>query len=769
MDLQENLDIFNDFPELDTLTRETQDSTATLSEDLVDLSRNDKAIYKVFFTKSETGKSNPLKRGILIASLSKLELKDENSKSLAENSNPFKTILFQVDQELRLGTYEIDIDKLIPISGAKVKISKICRSSVKAKAKPTAAAARASSVSPVSQFSLPYEAMVLDKDLAVFIEQKYAKHLRDYQAEGVEFLYSCISGRRSPAQLGCILADHMGLGKTLTTLSLVYATTRKESKSPIKKVLIVTPASLLKNWSIEISKWFGERISHKTLESGKEAANTTSIKLFAAGKVNCLLCGYEFFVTLKGKLDPVPDLVICDEGQRLKNHNTLTYKSIMSLKTSRRILLTGTPLQNDIREYYCLVNIVNFNALGSWEVFRMRYADPIYRGQGPYATAEDVRVSDGKSNEIWKKTQSFVLRRTAEKIFKRLPPRNEYVVLINLNQLQEQLYCSYLGSDIVDNVNNNVFKDVFALITALRKIVSHPDLIYHRKKTEHALIKEHQRALSLFPEDYLLSKDRAAHSPKLKLTMEIVSLACEAAEKVIVASYWNKNLDFVQEALHKESFKYLRVEGSTPAHLRSQIIDQFNSEKHFVVLLLSCKAGGTGLNIVGASRMVMFDVDWNPKNDQQAMARIWRPGQNKEVHIYRLITVGTIEEKIYQKQISKENLSLHLIDRCSIAKLDPHFIKELFKYCPTAESFDSGDSPSAHESSWMAHFQPYFTMFKKVQAEWEKLQVEDCLIDPLNFPSDPSDTADTADPSDPSGLAGPSDLEFEVKAKKKAF
>lgn len=763
MDLQENLDIFNDFPELDTNTLETQDSTSTLSEDLVDLSRNDKAVYKVFYTKSEPGKSNPLKRGILIASLHRLDLKDETGQSLAENSNPFKSIFFQVDQELRLGTYEIDIDKLVPISGQKVKISKICRSSIKLnpkakEAKPRASAA--SSVSPISPISIPYEAMVIDKDLFVFIEQKYAKNLRDYQAEGVEFLYSCISGKRSQVQLGCILADHMGLGKTLTTLSLIYALTRKESKSPIKKVLIVTPASLLRNWSIEINKWFGEKISHKILESGKENSNLTSIKLFSSGKLNCLLCGYEFFVTLKGKIDPMPDLVICDEGQRLKNHNTLTYKSIMNIKTSRRILLTGTPLQNDIKEYYCLVNIVNYNALGSWEVFRIRYADPIYRGQSPYASAVDVQVSDGKSNEIWKKTQSFVLRRTAEKIFKRLPARHEYVVLINLNQLQEQLYCSYLGSDIVDDVNNNVFRDVFALITALRKIVSHPDLIYHRKASENALLKEHQRALALFPEDYLLSKDRTAYSPKLKLTMEIVNFACESAEKVIVASYWNKNLDFVQEALSKESFKFYRVEGSTPAHLRTQIIDQFNADRNFVVLLLSCKAGGTGLNIVGASRMIMYDVDWNPKNDQQAMARIWRPGQNKEVHIYRLITVGTIEEKIYQKQISKENLSLHLIDRCSISKLDSHFIKELFKYSPTPETFESGDKPSDHEASWMDNFKSYFTMFKKVQAEWEKLQIEDCLIDPLNFPSETSDSLDNSDHNE---------LEFMVKATKKAF
>jgi DNA repair and recombination protein RAD54B len=358
----------------------------------------------------------------------------------------------------------------------------------------------------------------------------------------------------------------------------------------------------------------------------------------------------------------------------------------------------------------------------------MRYADPILRAQSPDATMEIIQSAESKSKEIWSKTQHFVLRRTAEKIYEKLPPRNEYIVFYNLQELQEALYLSYLGSDIVEDVKNNDFQEVFPLITALKKIVTHPDLIFYRETGKISLEKEHSRALKLFPEDYKVCKDRSAFSPKLKFTLELISRACDCSEKVIVGSYWNKALDIVKCALDAEGHKVFKVNGSTPPMMRTRIIDEFNECRDFAVLLLNCKAGGTGLNIVGASRMILYDADWNPKNDSQAMARIWRPGQDKEVHIYRLIGIGTIEEKIYERQISKENLSLHLIDRYAISKLDSKFLKELFHYNPSKSSFSSFSSASDCENSWLDYLSPYFKCFKKVQAEWEKLQEEDCIL-----------------------------------------
>ena len=266
----------------------------------------------------------------------------------------------------------------------------------------------------------------------------------------------------------------------------------------------------------------------------------------------------------------------------------------------------------------------------------------------------------------------------------------------------------------------------------LKKISNHPDLVFKRGSNESSLVKDYEKALKLFPKDYLRSRDRKEFSNKFKFVIELVNLSIENNEKVILASYWKKILDLFENEVKLESFKYFRLDGSTTVSGRVSVIDQFNESREPAVLLLSCKAGGTGLNIVGASRMIIIDADWNPKNDQQAMARIWRPGQKKEVHIYRLISYGTIEEKIYQRQQSKESLSLHVVDKSLLTPTDLKFLKQIFEYPQKIDTYSQGDDPSTLENSWLFELSDYFTTVKEVEAEWEKVIKEEVILDEPN-------------------------------------
>lgn len=722
----ENQDLDPEFlyEDLEYYEPDTADYTED-TEQYLDLNDPNRLIYKVYYSQRQNGKFNPMELGLLTVMNSRIELINSKNEVIAENSNPLKFKGLQKDQTLNIGSYEIDIEKQLPLSNKKLDLSNFFHN--KHEEKPPKNSIEKSLEKNISKISIPYGALVLDPDKKVYIDAHYTKILKDYQKEGVRFLFDCISGKRNPNEFGCILADSMGLGKTLTTLILIYTLIRKDAPYPsfIKKVLIVTPATLVENWKKEIEKWFGSKFNYKVYLT-KNKQKSALVNDFLKGYNQVLIISYDSLYRLKGKLDKACDLIVCDEAHKLKNHNTLHYKTINKIDTKRRIILTGTPLQNYIQEFYNCVNLVNNRVLGSWITFKENYVDPISQAQDPDCSEEDKKEAKVKSIEIWKRTEKFILRRTCELISNDLPPRHEYIVFVPLTPLQNVLYKSYLQTEIAEDIEHS--KDVFALITALKKIVAHPDLIYFRGKYENSLVREYQKAMELFPDGYLDQKNRKAYSNKFLFVIGLIDLAFENNEKVIVASYWNKILDIVQECLFLEKFEFLRLDGSTTICERNNIIDDFNEHKNAIVLLLNCKTGGAGLNIVGASRMVIIDADWNPKNDQQAMGRVWRTGQKKEVHIYRLITLGTIEEKIYQRQLSKESLSLHVVDKSLLTPTNK-FLKAIFDHTDTVETISEGDSPSTLPNSWLPELSSYFSLTKEVEAEWEKVKKEEIILE----------------------------------------
>lgn len=721
-----NFEFFND-PEL-YADEPTGDNTVG-PEMFIDLNDQNRLIYKVYYTKKEEKKSSPMELGLLIVTSSKIELINEKNQTMLENRNTFKTKVFQKDQQISIGLFEIDIEKQMPVSGKKLNLFEFFNNLPVEK--PPKNSIDKSLEKNINKISIPYKSLVLDPEKKIYVEASLTKKLRDYQKEGIKFMYECISGIRNPNEFGCILADSMGLGKTLTTLALIYTLIRKDAPYPsfIKKVLIITPATLVENWGNEINKWFNKKFNYKLYDS-KNKQKQSLVNDFIKGYNQVLIISYDSLNNLKGKLDKVCDLIVCDEAHRLKNHNTISYKTIDRIQTKRKIILTGTPLQNYVQEFYNCVNLVNNRVLGSWNVFKENYVNPIMKAQNEECDDEEKEEARSKSIEIWKRTEKFILRRTCELISCDLPPRHEYLVFLPLLPLQDELYRSYLTTDIADKLEYS--KDIFSLITALKKIANHPDLIFKRGSSENSLIKEYEKALKLFPEDYLRYKDRKEFSNKFKFVIELVSLSIENNEKIILASYWKKILDLLENALKLESFKYFRLDGSSTVSGRLSTINEFNESKEPGVLLLSCKAGGTGLNIIGASRMVIIDADWNPKNDQQAMARIWRSGQKKEVHIYRLVSYGTIEEKIYQRQLSKESLSLHVIDKGLLTPTMHKFLRQIFEYPQEIDTYSQGDNPSDLENSWLSELSEYFTIVKEVEAEWEKVKKEELIFEEPN-------------------------------------
>ncbi|EDV23259.1 uncharacterized protein TRIADDRAFT_27976, partial [Trichoplax adhaerens] len=516
----------------------------------------------------------------------------------------------------------------------------------------------------------------------VVVDPYISRRLRPHQRDGVIFLYECVMGMRDFSGFGAILADEMGLGKSLQCIALIWTLYKQGmygGKAPIKRILLVTPGSLVQNWSREFRKWLGiERFKVFPVSSDKRVEEFIKYPQYPL-----MIISYEMFVrscdTLKGiKFD----LLICDEGHRLKNSSNKTFALISSVQTRRRVLVTGTPIQNDLQEFYAIVEFCNPGILGSEAAFRRIYEDPIAKSRLPGCNKKEKNLGESRAIELSRLTKLFCLRRTQEVIIHHLPPKVEYVIFCRTAPLQVLIYRHLLSSrlfkECISAVESNYCRH-FMCINALRKVCNEPNLIYEAvKDAESHLIDdeigksiEEEHTLlyagiqSLYPPNYSPDTFTTEHSGKLAVLSNLLDWIYQNSpkEKVVVVSNFTRTLDVLQKMCKSKNYRYVRLDGSTPTSKRHTIVENFNSSysKTFV-FLLSSKAGGTGLNLIGASRLVLYDIDWNPANDLQAMARIWRDGQKRDVYIYRLVTTGTIEEKIFQRQVMKHDLSGAVMD-----------------------------------------------------------------------------------------------------------
>ena len=534
----------------------------------------------------------------------------------------------------------------------------------------------------------------------VVIDPRLSKVLRPHQVEGVKFLYRCVTGLIDDKANGCIMADEMGLGKTLQCITLMWTLLKQSSeggKTTIQKCVIACPSSLVRNWANELSKWLGKDTITPFAIDGKasKAELISQIRQWciASGRAvvrPVLIVSYETLRLNVEELKHTPiGLLLCDEGHRLKNGESQTFEALNSLNVSRRVILSGTPIQNDLSEYFSLLNFANPNLLGTRNEFRKHYEIPILRGRDAAGSDADRQKGDERLRELLELVNKFIIRRTNDILSKYLPVKYEHVVFCNIAPFQMDLYNHFIKSPEIQSLLRGKGSQPLKAIGILKKLCNHPDLL--------ALPDDLPGCEDFFPQDFVPKDSRGRdrevktwYSGKMQvLDRMLARIRADTNDKIVLISNYTQTLDLFEKLCRSRTYGCLRLDGTMNVNKRQKLVDKFNDpEGDEFVFLLSSKAGGCGLNLIGANRLVLFDPDWNPAADQQALARVWRDGQKKDCFVYRFIATGTIEEKILQRQSHKQSLSSCVVD--SAEDVERHFtldsLRELFLFKPNTSS-----------------------------------------------------------------------------------
>ncbi|KAM7166502.1 DNA excision repair protein ERCC-6-like 2 isoform 1-T1 [Macrochelys suwanniensis] len=530
------------------------------------------------------------------------------------------------------------------------------------------------------------------------------RYLRDYQRDGVQFLYGHYARER-----GCILGDDMGLGKTIQVISFLAAvlhkkgtrediennmpefllrTVKKEPTCiPKKTFLIVAPLSVLYNWKDELDTWGYFRVA--ILHGSRKDNELRRIK---QGKCEVALTTYE---TLRLCLDELNSLewsaVIVDEAHRIKNPKAQITQTMKALKCSVRIGLTGTILQNNMKELWCVMDWAIPGLLGSRTHFKKEFSDPVEHGQRHTATKRELATGRKAMQKLARKMSGWFLRRTKAFISGQLPKKEDRMVYCSLTEFQKQVYQAVLATEDVSLVlqarepcscssgrkrKNCCYKTnahgetmralYFSYLTILRKVANHAALLQTENTSKHQ--EEHikrvcNQVFSKFPDFVQLSKDAAfetisdpKYSGKMKVLQQLLNHFRKNKDKVLLFSFSTKLLDVLEQYCMASGLDYRRLDGNTKSEDRVRIVKEFNSMQDVNICLVSTMAGGLGLNFVGANVVILFDPTWNPANDLQAIDRAYRIGQCRDVKVFRLISLGTVEEMMYLRQIYKQQL-----------------------------------------------------------------------------------------------------------------
>ncbi|RMY09968.1 hypothetical protein D0868_03952 [Hortaea werneckii] len=525
----------------------------------------------------------------------------------------------------------------------------------------------------------------------VVVDPQLTSKLREHQRIGVSFLYECVMGMKDYTGEGAILADEMGLGKTLQTIALLWTLMKQNpiyGDSPVvKKALIVCPVTLITNWKKEIHKWLSKDKVGVFVADNKKNRLTD----FTHGKCyNIMIVGYEKLRMIQEDLQKATgiDIVIADEGHRLKTAQNKSALAIKSLNTERRIILSGTPIQNDLAEFYTMVDFVNPGLLNKYSTFKREFETPILKSQQPGASAQDLEKGEARSEELASITGMFILRRTAEILAKYLPQKTEHVLFCRPTAAQAAVYRAIIGSPVFNAALGSPAVSL-ELINVLKKVCNSPTLLLRKGEKGEDTTKP--ELLEGVPQSLLKSPGASGKLQVLDTLLHRIRTTTE--EKVVLVSNYTSTMDVLANLLSSLSYKYLRLDGTTPASNRQDLVDRFNRSPptNSFVFLLSAKAGGTGLNLIGASRLILFDLDWNPATDLQAMARVHRDGQKRPCFIYRMLTQGALDEKIFQRQVSKTGLADSIVDnKSSTSGFTREELRDLF-------SLDEGADCQTHK------------------------------------------------------------------------
>ncbi|XP_048234763.1 probable ATP-dependent DNA helicase CHR12 isoform X2 [Ricinus communis] len=461
--------------------------------------------------------------------------------------------------------------------------------------------------------------------------------LRPYQLEGLQWMLSLFNNN-----LNGILADEMGLGKTIQTISLIAYL--KEKKGISGPHLIVAPKAVLPNWINEFSTWIPEDEIKAVLYDGRlEERKALRDQLTRYGNLDVLITHYDLIMRDKAFLKKIHwRYMIVDEGHRLKNHECALARTLESgYQIERRLLLTGTPIQNSLQELWSLLNFLLPNIFNSVQNFEEWF-------NAPFADRCHVALTDEEELLIIRRLhhviRPFILRRKKDEVEKYLPGKSQVILKCDMSAWQKVYYQQVTEIGRVGlQTGSGKSKSLQNLSMQLRKCCNHPYLFvgdYNMWRREEII-----RAAGKFE---LL--DRLL--PKLRAT----------GHRVLLFSQMTRLMDILEIYLQLHDFKYLRLDGSTKTEERGTLLKQFNApDSPYFMFLLSTRAGGLGLNLQTADTVIIFDSDWNPQMDQQAEDRAHRIGQKKEVRVFVLVSVGSIEEVILERAKQKMGIDAKVI------------------------------------------------------------------------------------------------------------
>lgn len=498
--------------------------------------------------------------------------------------------------------------------------------------------------------------------------------LKSYQIQGLQWMVSLYNNR-----LNGILADEMGLGKTIQTISLIsFLIEKKKQNGPF---LVIVPLSTLTNWTLEFEKWAPS--IHKIVYKGSPGVRKNLGYSVRQGAFQVLLTTYEYIIKDRATLARIKWVhMIIDEGHRMKNANSkLTTTLVQYYNTRHRLILTGTPLQNNLPELWALLNFVLPKIFNSVKSFDEWFNTPFANTGG----SEKIELSEEESllviRRLHKVLRPFLLRRLKKDVEKDLPDKVENVIKCQLSGLQKKLYDQMKKHGMLfvseEGKSKQGIKGLNNTLMQLRKICNHP-----------FVFEEVER--SICPDATLVNDFLWRSAGKFELLDRILPKFKRTGHRVLMFFQMTQIMNIMEDFLHYRGLKYMRLDGGTKSDDRSVLLKQFNApDSEYFVFLLSTRAGGLGLNLQTADTVIIFDSDWNPHQDLQAQDRAHRIGQTKEVRILRLITEKSIEESIlaraqYKLDMDGKVIQAGKFDNKSTAEEREAFLRALLDADPAS-------------------------------------------------------------------------------------
>ncbi|XP_022114021.2 DNA excision repair protein ERCC-6-like [Pieris rapae] len=481
------------------------------------------------------------------------------------------------------------------------------------------------------------------------------KQLYKYQRVGVKWLWEL-----HQTQSGGLLGDEMGLGKTVQIIAFLsaLANTNRRSHEGLGPSIIVAPATVIFQWVSHFHFWSPPLRVSVLHQAGSHCGNHHKLIRNIFESHGVLLITYAGLVKYAKDLQSRKwQYIILDEGHKIRNPETQVSKFVRKFDTPHKLLITGSPMQNSLQELWSLFDFMRPGLLGTHSAFMEHFAVPIT--QGGYANATEMQ--EATALEIAKALKAiitpYMLRRTKAEVQEHihLPEKNEQVLFCALSHEQKDLYMGYLMSGTVRSIldKDNKFGDplrarILVGLSTLRKICNHPDIYLYEALDEGQEINEE-------------TFGHWKRSGKMSVVHSLLKIWQKQGHRSLIFTQSRAMLCILEQHLQRHQFKYLRMDGSVSVSQRQSLIKTFNENAEYLVFLATTRVGGLGINLTGANRVIIYDPDWNPATDNQAKERAWRIGQEKDVTVYRLLSAGTIEEKIYQRQIFKNFLSNRIL------------------------------------------------------------------------------------------------------------